>query len=114
MIKPAPEPMYVLEERLQQLRHLFARHAHDGVQLNPQDIANLTEALQDCEYEASKMRLEVSRKRWNDRAAADPLIEVVMAEAERPGTNLLFFPVLGRPIPSDAPQLADLVKGDAS
>lgn len=114
MIKPAPEPMYALEERLQQLRHVLARHAHDGVQLNPQDIANLTEALQDCEYEASKMRMEISRERWNGRAAIDPLAEVVIEEAKRPGTNLVLFAFDCRPIPGGAPQLWQPDDGDAS
>lgn len=107
MIRPAPEQRYALEDYLAEIRQSFARYAHDGIRLHPDDVCDVLTTLGHAIDEAARMRNELSRNRWNDRAASNPLIEIVLAEAARPGTNLVFFPVAARPIPADAPQLND-------
>jgi hypothetical protein len=107
MMKPAPERAYDLEERLNEIRHRLARFIFDGVTLSSAEVQALVGDLQEAKEEAFVMRCELSRQRWNDRKAADPLVEVVIEEAGRPGTNLVFFPVAARKIPAGAPQLGD-------
>ena len=114
MMKPAPEYSYSLEEYLAEIRQTFARFAHDGVELHPSDVCDLLTAINHAIDEAARLRNELSRDRWNARAVTDPLVEIVLAELDRPETNLVLMPIAARPIPGDAPQLLRPDEGGAA
>lgn len=103
-MKMATDRNYGLEDRLADLRRRFASYAYDGVALTAEDVVGLIWELEQCRDEAARLARELSASRWNDRAAFDEVADLVLAEAGRPGTNLLLFPVVGRPIPGDALQ----------
>ena len=103
-MKAAFERACDLEERLAVIRRALSPHAYDGLRLSARDVRDLIEEIEDCRHEAGLQRNELSRRRWNARSAADPLAEIVVAEAGRAGTNLVLFPVAARPLPADAIQ----------
>lgn len=113
-MKPAFERKFDLEFVLGDLRRQLAAFAYDGVKLDGGLVRDLVALLAYCRDEAAAMARELSRQRWNGRAATDPLADIVVAEAARPGTNVCFFPVAARPIPGDAPQRFSPGEGGAA
>lgn len=104
-MRTAPDRRYALRDRLAELRQAVRTMYRGGGTITPRDAETLQAELTRAIGEADALYAELSAKRWNERAQADPLAEAVMAEAARPGGNLRLFPVCGRPLPGDALQL---------
>lgn len=104
-MRTAPDNRFELHDRLCGLHEVIRTAWRDGESFRDEDVENLLLVLTACIDEAAELYRQLSAKRWNERAAADPLAEAVIAEATRPGGNLLLFPVAGRPLPGDALQL---------
>lgn len=100
-MKLAHERAYEIETLIGDMRRRLARHAFDGVRLSPADVRGLVEMLADIGQQVGAMERELSATRWNGRAARDHIVEIVLAETRRQGSNLVLFPVIGRPLPGD-------------
>jgi len=105
-MKTSPDQQFSLYDRLAHLHNQFRRAGRncDSLVLDAGDIAQLLVQLSDAAHEAERLYSKLSARFWNERAAADPLAEAVLAQIGRCDTNIVLFPVVCRPIPGDAPQ----------
>ncbi|WP_054309994.1 hypothetical protein [Mesorhizobium sp. 1M-11] len=89
-----------LSDGLQQLKRLFVDYQHEPRVLEPDDARIIQQCIELCYARARELENEVSAKRWNDEARRDRLVEMdrILSEIQRPGTNVMLFPVVERPI----------------
>jgi hypothetical protein len=95
---------FVLEPMIAELRSGFAGLAHGGGFLSVDDVSSVLRILDLINDEAVAMRNALSAARWNARAASDAQVEVILAEARRPGGTVVLFPVVARPAFCDGRQ----------
>lgn len=104
-MRTSPDRQYQLHDRLARLKAAFRTMYRGGGVLTPRDAERIDAELAAAIDEACLLYAELSAKRWNERATADPLAEVVLAEAAKPGSSVLLFTKRARPLPAGAVQL---------
>lgn len=104
-MKTFPDRRYELHDRLARLKAAFRTMYRGGGVLTPRDAERIDAELAAAIDESCLLYAELSARRWNERAAADPLAEVVLAEASKPGATVLLFTKCARPLPAGAVQL---------
>ena len=89
---------YEVSDGLMAFRRWFAEYDQTGITLSGEDVRELRRQLGALTTAARKLEHEISRHRWNEHARTDlkrlaEQEQVVLAEAARPGGNVL---LLGR------------------
>ena len=95
-----------LSDGLHQLLHQFDDYTHEARVLSPEDARLLQVCIDQVRAQAGTLENEVSKKRWNEDAARDRLAETdnILAELQRPGSNVRLFPVAPRPFSDGRPK----------
>lgn len=89
-------------------RELTSRFPAGGMVLDDEQTSLLTQTLKELGVIARRLENEVSRHRWNEQARQDAKRQAretdrVLAELQRPDTNLRLFPVVPRPFSDGMP-----------
>lgn len=88
-----------LSDGLAEMVKMFDEYSHEPRVLDPADARAFAECCKFFRNRARELENEVSKKRWNDEARRDRLIEAnrVLAAVSAPGSNVELFPVVPRP-----------------
>ena len=62
-----------LSDHLKSVRNIFAEARHGGMVLDSENAEQLVQRLDELAGMARRLEQEISRREWNDRAAADRL-----------------------------------------
>lgn len=89
-------------------RNLTGTYPSGGMVLDDEQADNLFKLLKELGVMARRLENEISRHRWNEQAMRDKKriaeeTRRVIAEIERPGTNVALFPVVARPFSDGLP-----------
>lgn len=82
-----------LSDHLKSVRNLFADARHGGMVLDSESAEQLVQRLDELAGMARRLEQEISRREWNDRAAADRLALI----NERSAAVLAAMRDIGRP-----------------
>lgn len=94
-----------LSAGLFEARRIVNDYAEGRLELTPAVMKSFEGILMDFGMLARKLENEVSRHRWNEAARQDRVrAAVVVEELSRPDTNVTLFPVVSRPIATEARQ----------
>lgn len=103
-MRTQPETKFPLHDRLCTLRRAIRIAWQGGHPLSDDDVECLLRELEASIDESAELYRQLSARRWNERASADALGEIVWAETKRPGSNVVLFPTAERPLwPQDRP-----------
>lgn len=105
---------YELSDLLKLTGQCLAFAARDDRQPSADDIVTLSDAILQGIVLARRLENELSAYRWNDMPdgrAADELAELLETINE-PGSNVVLFPIVPRPIVDAADRLAALTAAD--
>ncbi|MEC9247163.1 MAG: hypothetical protein VYB05_20575 [Pseudomonadota bacterium] len=82
-----------LSDDLAQLATNFDQFAHGGLVMDGETVLGIAATLRSLHRAARRLENEVSALRWNQAAKADRTHETkrVLAEAGRPGSNVVLF-----------------------
>ena len=97
-MRTQPENQFSLHDRLSTLRRAIRIAWQGGHALSDDDVECLLRELETAIDESAELYRQLSAKRWNDRASADALGEIVWAEARRANSNVVLFPIVERPL----------------
>jgi hypothetical protein len=99
------ENLYLVEDCLLNLRRMILEHGANGLTFSAEEIKTLAAMLFELSHKAKLQAFEISRHRWNAAARADGKAEtaLILAELERPGSNVALFPIIQRPFTDDRP-----------
>jgi hypothetical protein len=87
-----------LSDTLEAMRRQLSEFEHEGCWMDAEAVATTLRLLRDLTLLARQLENEVSRLRWNEPALRQQIAEArVVAEAQRPDTNLRLFPAPHRP-----------------
>lgn len=62
-----------LSDDLKSIRNMFAEFRHGGISLGSESVEALVQRLDELGTLARRLEHEISRREWNDRAAAERL-----------------------------------------
>lgn len=95
-----------LSDGLTNLADDLDQFVHGGIVLDGDTVARLVAHLRTLKRRARELENEVSRKRWNRAAREEQARETsaILAEIQRPGSNVALFPVVPRPFADGHPR----------
>lgn len=91
---------YDLSDSLKEIGRRFDDFDTSGVVLEGMAVRNLTATLKTLASMALDLEHEISCSRWNTMAREERTLDAatIAAEATRPGSNVILFPVIPRPL----------------